>query len=464
MSLGSKMLSSIFEKFVRESPVSVMARGLMERVFAPERMDKLFETHAKVQYQQDLLFSSLVDLMSLVVCGIQKSVHAAYKARACDLIVSTTALYNKLCGVELGVSQALVRETARDLQLLIQTMGGEQPSPLPGYRLRIVDGTCLAATDHRLDAIRSFAAKALPGKAVVVLDPLSKLVIDIILCLDGHAQERSLFDDLLSLVQPNDVWIGDRNFCTAKFLFTITSQKAIFVIRQHGSLGWREVSTLRALGQTDTGKLFEQEVEISYEGKLLKCRRILLKLFNPTRDKEWEIAILTTLPQDHANAAKIAELYRNRWTLETLFQTVTENFNGEIKTLAYPKAALFSFSMALATSNILATLKAALGSVHGVGKIDACLSDFYLVDEIQGTYRGMMIAIGAVNWQIFRTFSDDQMVLVLQQIATQVELKRFLKATRGVKKKREPLIVDRKHRHVSTARLLETHQNAKNQR
>jgi hypothetical protein len=40
--LGVKMLSSIFEQFVQESPVSVMARVLMERIFAPERMDGLF--------------------------------------------------------------------------------------------------------------------------------------------------------------------------------------------------------------------------------------------------------------------------------------------------------------------------------------------------------------------------------------------------------------------------------------
>jgi hypothetical protein len=110
------MLASIFEQFVKESPVSVMARGLMERIFAAERMDKLFTTHAKVQYQRDLLFSSQVDLMSLVVCGIQKSVNAAYKAKAAELSVSTTALYNKLNGVEVEVSQALVRETAQDLQ------------------------------------------------------------------------------------------------------------------------------------------------------------------------------------------------------------------------------------------------------------------------------------------------------------------------------------------------------------
>ncbi|MFH7027061.1 MAG: hypothetical protein ACHBN1_17035 [Heteroscytonema crispum UTEX LB 1556] len=52
------MLSSIFEQFVQESPVSVMAQELMQRVFAPEGMDKLFETHAKVQHQQELLNSS----------------------------------------------------------------------------------------------------------------------------------------------------------------------------------------------------------------------------------------------------------------------------------------------------------------------------------------------------------------------------------------------------------------------
>ncbi|MFH7027063.1 MAG: hypothetical protein ACHBN1_17045 [Heteroscytonema crispum UTEX LB 1556] len=46
------------------------------------------------------------------------------------------------------------------------------------------------------------------------------------------------------------------------------------------------MSELKALGQTDTGNIFEQEVEICDEGNLLKCRRVVLKLFKPTRDKE----------------------------------------------------------------------------------------------------------------------------------------------------------------------------------
>jgi IS4 transposase len=385
------MLSSIFDQFVQSSPVTVMARGLMEYIFAAERMDQLFDTHAKVQYQRDLLFSSQVDLMSLVVCGIQKSVHAAYKAKAVDLSVSTTALYNKLNGVEIEVSQALVRETAQDLQQIVQNMGGEQPNPCPGYELRIVDGNCLAGTDHRLDAIRLFAAKALPGKMIVVLDPISKLVVDIFPIEDGHAQERSRFKEVLAVVKPNQIWTGDRNFCTGEFLTTIADRSAFFVIRQHGSLGWKEVNELKAKGQTDTGDIFEQEIEICYQGKPLRCRRVVVKLFKPTRDQESEIAILTNLSPLVADTAQVAQLYRDRWSVETLFQTVTENFNGEIQTLAYPKAALFSLAMAFATYNILATIRAVLGSVHGVGKVEAGLSDYYLVDEVQGTYRGMMI-------------------------------------------------------------------------
>ena len=36
-----KMLSSVFEQFTKESPVTVMAQVLMSRIFAPERIDGL---------------------------------------------------------------------------------------------------------------------------------------------------------------------------------------------------------------------------------------------------------------------------------------------------------------------------------------------------------------------------------------------------------------------------------------
>ena len=448
------MLSAIFDQFVEASPISVMARGLMENIFAPEKMNKIFETHAQQQFQQELLFSSQVDLMSLVVCGMYPSVHAAYQAKAAAISVSTTTLYKKLQGIELSVSQALVRDTASQLQSLITEMGGFKLSPLPGYQCRIIDGSCIAGTDHRLKAISQYAAKPLPGKALVVLDPSSQLVIDVFPCEDGHAQERSLFDQVIATVQPEELWIGDRNFCTTKMLWEINQRQAWFVFRQHGTLGWTPITELVSVGMTATGEVFEQEVEITGTKQPLRLRRVVVKLLQPTRDKDWEIAILTNLSASQADAITIASLYRDRWGIETLFQTITKNFNGEIQTLAYPRAALFSLCMALVVSNILATLKAALGSVHGVEKIDAGLSDFYLVDEIGGTYRGMMIAIPPPAWQCFNDFALPDFVLLLQDLASKVHLIRFLKQPRKDKKPKPPLVKDPKHPHVSTAKLL----------
>ena len=116
--------------------------------------------------------------------------------------------------------------------------------------------------------------------------------------------------------------------------------------------------------------------------------------------------------------------------------------------------------MALVAYNILATLRAALGGVHGIEKIEAGLSNFYLVDEIQGTYRGMMIAIPVFEWEIFQTFSKDKIVQLLQQLSTGVNFKQFLKSTRGAKKPKVPIIYDSKQGHVSTNRLLEQYNHS----
>lgn len=40
------MLGAIFDRFGEHSPVSVMARGLMERVFASEQINRIFEANA----------------------------------------------------------------------------------------------------------------------------------------------------------------------------------------------------------------------------------------------------------------------------------------------------------------------------------------------------------------------------------------------------------------------------------
>ncbi len=79
--------------------------------------------------------------------------------------------------------------------------------------------------------MREPTAGALPGKSLVVYDPVLRIPIDVFPCVDGHALERSLLGDVLATVEKNDVWVADRNFSTCEFITEIADSEAFFIIR-----------------------------------------------------------------------------------------------------------------------------------------------------------------------------------------------------------------------------------------
>ena len=449
------MVKPIVDRFAKKSPICVMARGLMERVLNPDQLDKWFEQTAKEQYTRDLLFSTVFDIMSDVVYGARKSVHAAYQASKEDIRVSVTSLYNKLNGIEVKTSAELVRYAAGEMEEIIERLGGAKPPILPGLRVKLLDGNCIEASEHRIEELRSLAAGALPGKSLVVLDPSLRMPIDVFPCEDGHAQERSLLSDVLSTVEGLDVWIADRNFCTRDFLLGIKRRGAFFVIREHKNLPWKPLTKEKSIGRIETGNVFEQYIMITDEfGIEYKFRRIHVRLKKTTRNGDSDIYIITNLSKGAANSKEVAELYRGRWTIETAFQELEAHLNSEINTLGYPPAALFGFCIALIAYMILAVIKAALASVHGMDTVENKISGYYLADEISGTYRGMMIAIPNQDWIVFRQYPNSKLIKVLKQLAANVRLSAFLKHPRGPKNPVAKRKSDPKHPHVSTARLI----------
>jgi Transposase DDE domain len=378
------LLERLFQPFVEKRPVCVMARGVLERVLDPQRIDRLFTDNAQRQYTRNLLFSTLVDLLSHVVLGWQPSVHAAYQHFADQLPVSDQAVYDKLQHVEPAVAAALVHDAARRLRPVIELLGATVPSWLPGYRVKILDGNHLAATEHRLEELRHTWAAPLPGKALVVLDQQTMLVTEVCLAEDGQAQERSLLDGVWPLVQADDLWLADRNFCTLGFLATVAARGAAFVVRQHGTLQGRLRGRRVAKGRCATGQVYEQKLRIEHQGQILVVRRVTVALDEPTRDGDTAIHLLTNLSGAAATACQVAELYRRRWTIEGLFLEVSQTLDCEIKTLAYPKAALLALCLGLVAYNAVALLKAALRAAQGAAAVDQ-LSGYYLALEIRQT-------------------------------------------------------------------------------
>lgn len=443
-----------FNPFLEQAPLCVMTRVTLESLFQPAWLDALFAKNAERQYAKELLFSQVVELMMAVVLRVEPSVHAAYKKREDQLPVSDQAVYDKLQCMETGVTEALVAASAARIAPAIGALKARLPSWLRSYRVRIIDGNHLSATEKRIRPLRHTWAAALPGKVLAVYDQESDLVTDVFLTPDGHAQERTLLDDVLASVRRGDLWIADRNFCTLKFIFGIAVRKAAFVIRQHGQVVGRLQGKRRPCRRTATGRVYEQKLELQLNGARRVFRRITLVLDVPTRDGDTEIHVLTNLSQRSASAAKVAELYRQRWTIENRFYEVTQTLDCEPNTLGYPKAALFAFCLALVASNAVALMKASLRAVHGAEEVEK-LSHYYMTLEVRQNYLGMLIALPPRCWARFAKLSATELAKALRHIARHVRPKRYRKAKRGPKKPPPEKGKYQNGGHVSTHRLLE---------
>ena len=212
--------------------------------------------------------------MLLVACKIRPKIHSAYKAWHEELPFTVDAVYDKIAGIEIPVSEALLRETANNMIEVLREIKPPTPELIPGYRLRIVDGNKIAATDRKKTVSRV-------GKAFFR-------------AREANPRARE--------ANPRD-------------------QKA-FLGAQNGD--------------------FYAE---------------------PTRDGDTMLGLLTNLPPDVA-AVDIANAYPKRWQIETAFQEIEALLSGEINTLGYPEAALFSLSCASVAFNVLQCLRLTLEASH----------------------------------------------------------------------------------------------------
>src|SRR5262245_49648697 len=134
------VLPDIIERFAQSSPLSVMAQGAIEYALSESDLDQVLDQHAESQYTRQLLFSSVFDLMSVVVTGSYPSVCSSYKALHQSIPVSLTSVYNKLQGIEPTVSAGLVRYTAGRLLPVQRLVHGIHTPWVAGYKVRILDG------------------------------------------------------------------------------------------------------------------------------------------------------------------------------------------------------------------------------------------------------------------------------------------------------------------------------------
>jgi IS4 transposase len=468
------VLGPVLERFLQDAPMPLMFRALLERALDPAALDAMFEATATRQYTRELLFSAIVDLLAVVVFRMQPSVRRAYLASS-GMTATLTAVYEKLKGTEPEVSRQFVRTTTTRLLEILRQVEGPRPAILPGYTVTILDGNHLAGTEHRIPETRGLSEAILPGQSLVVLDAQTGLVVDVVPGPDAHAQERALVDQVLPRCAPGELWIADRNFCATRFVFGVVAREAFFLVRQHASnLHVEPLSEYVAAGQVPTGSVAEQKVLIVAmeshgrprrdergERLVLEARRVRIALHTPTQDGDDEVVLLSNLPGTGADAGRLSELYLKRWSIEHIFQTLTQVLRCEVNTLAYPGAALLGFCAAVVGYNVLTVMRAALRAEHGAEVVDGQVSDYHVMCEVVENYKGMTVAVPPESWRAIRALSLGEFAEFLREVASQVRLARYPLSKRRPKPAGARPRKRASGKHLATARLLDQRKSKK---
>ena len=449
------MWQVVVERFEEHAPASVMARLALERALPTSWVDEVFEQCRQRQYPRELMFSTIVELMTLVTLGLRPSLHAAARKMQ-TLPVSLAALYDKLRRTEPAVLRGLVRGSAERLAPAAQEIDARVS--LPGWQLRVVDGNHLPGSDKRLAPLRQHRGAALPGHSLVVYDPDQALVCDIVACEDAYESERVGVLPLIDSAQAGQLWIADRNFCTHAIMQGLSRTQAGLIVREHACHprlaaqgDWSEAI------RTDTGMLREQAIEVADMNgqRSMTWRRIEIELDTPTEDNESVIRLWSNLPVS-IEASTIAALYRKRWRIEGMFQRLESVLHSEIKTLGHPRAALLGFTVAVLAYNVVALVQRAVEQAHRQEQPQLEVSSYHLAEHIKSGYEGMLIALPSEYWPSAQDSSPRELAQRLLRLARRILPRQVATSKRGPKIDKPKGYVDRAtaRAHVSTARVL----------
>lgn len=201
---------------------------------------------------------------------------------------------------------------------------------------------------------------------------------------------------------------------------------------------------------TDEGqRLREQAIRIAGH----RYRRVRIALAQPTRDGDTVLDVITDLPET-VGLLEVAALYRKRWTVETAFQHLEAHLRSEIDTLAYPRAALFGFSLALVAYNVFSLALAALDSAQPE-PVSGAVSTYYVGHEIAATFLAVLTLTDSEDWRFLASLSPAEFAQWLHRGAARIHPRKYQKHSRGPKKPGSKAPYNPKQSHVSTQRLLE---------
>jgi hypothetical protein len=349
-------------------PLAEAVWTLLRYVADEHLLAELFESHRGTGSEREVTFALLVELVTDALLQHAGSGRQSFQAarEAQRLTATSEAVYGKLRRLPLPLSEAFVRETTRRLrQVMPEGLAGNVPPALSHYQVLVVDGKKLKRLPKRMKALRKVSGKVLGGKVVAGLLLNEGMVMAMHASPDGEANDAPLAPQLMDQCQAECtgpvLYVADRQFCDLTIPRRINELGHWFLIRYSKKM------------------LFSSEKERSFsdrEGRLVReawgwlgrakdPRRMYVRQITLTRPGEEDVILITNLMDcQEVPSEQLLAVYLARWTIERVFQQVTEVFHLERLVSTSPQGAIFQFALCILLYNLIQIIRGYIATLQ----------------------------------------------------------------------------------------------------
>ncbi len=359
------MDTELARAIVSRLPLAEAVLSLWRWVADPLFLLSVFARHRGLGYEKAISFEVLVRLIADALLEHQGSGKKSF-ARGCEqglLTASVQAVYQKLGRLPLGLSEAWLAESSARLRPIYPEAASLPLAPaLRDLEIIIVDGKAIKRIAKRLKPLRGRQGGVLGGKALVALELRSGVVVAMATHADGETNDAKLVPALLpqvrAQVQGNRLWVADRQFCDLTQPAAFLQAGDHCLVRYHPKTPFCPDPTGPAQrGQDAQGRVWEQDW--GWLGSEKSKQRRFMRRVTLYRPGEETIMLLTDLLDATLfPATDLLDLYLARWSIERVFQQITEVFHLQTLIGTTPQGTVFQFAFCVLLYNLVQVVRA----------------------------------------------------------------------------------------------------------
>lgn len=376
--MGTDATSTFDSELKDRLPLACATLELFDYAFDDDLLGRIYDEHRGRCYTDRLTFPALLRLVRDALLQHQGSGHRLFVEleRGEDEPVDESNFYRKLARMPVEVSRALLRQCTGRLHA-VMPISTERllPGCFEEFEVVVVDGKKVKNAAKRLKLTRGYSGSLLGAKALVAMRLRSGLALAMNDSLDGEANDVPLVEGLLPqvrevIVEQAILWLADRQFCDARTMRRLLERAGDhFAVRVREGLDFQAESRVELTD--DQGRKVIDEVGTFGNGK--NAMRLLRRVTLVRQGKDEDNVVLLSDLTDRKvfDALDLLKLYRKRWSIEQMFQQVTETFALDHLIGCRPQAILLQFALCLLMYNLVQVVKRYVAADGGVDDVSA---------------------------------------------------------------------------------------------